>query len=199
MAKAKKPTASDAGATKKQATETKKAASESKAPAAAKTTKAAATTTKASAMTTKSAASADQSAAGGAATKKKAPAKQSTGGTSVPSSMPLIDTSLAAETAAKFVVNRAMLGNAGSGAGAGSPQDQADDEAGAEKRETSAFKQLKAGLNKPSLQGPGGILGGAGANKKGNSPFGGGNQQVGRNQTFGADVNRSGVPRRTGG
>ena len=199
MAKAKKPEAADAGATKKQATETKKAATGSKTPTPApKTTKAAATTTKAAA-TTKSAASSDQSGAGGAATKKKAPAKPSAGGTSTPASMPLIDTSLAAETAAKFVVNRAMLGNAGSGATARSPQDQPDNSEPEEKRESSAFKQLKAGLNKTSVQGPGGILGGAGQNKKSNTPFGGGNQQTGRNQTFGADVNRSGVPRRTGG
>jgi hypothetical protein len=112
--------------------------------------------------------------------------------------MPLIDTSLAAETAAKLVMNRALLGGSASQPAA-SQGDAADDESAPERRESSAFKQLKAGLNKPSVQGPGGILGGAGQNKKGNSPFGGGNQQVGRNQTFGADVNRSGVPRRTGG
>ena len=34
--------------------------------------------------------------------------------------------------------------------------------------------------------------------KKSNLPFGGG-KQVGHNQTFGADVTRSGVPRRTAG
>jgi hypothetical protein len=113
--------------------------------------------------------------------------------------MPLIDTSLAAETAAKFVVNRALLGNAASRVTAGAAPAQSDAPAADEKPESSAFKQLKAGLNKPSVQGPGGILGGAGQNKKGNMPFAGGNQQVGRNQTFGADVNRSGVPRRTGG
>ena len=36
--------------------------------------------------------------------------------------------------------------------------------------------------------------------KKSGTPFGAiGGKQAGRNQTFGADVNRSGVPRRTGG
>jgi hypothetical protein len=66
------------------------------------------------------------------------------------------------------------------------------------KKESAAFKQLKAGLNKPSA----GALGGAFATpknqKKSNQPFGGG-KQVGHNQTFGADVTRSGVPRRTAG
>src|SRR4029078_3188670 len=107
--------------------------------------------------------------------------------TSPPPSMRLIATSWAAETAAKFVVNRAMLGNAASRVTAGAAQAQSDAPAAYEKPdnpESSAFKQLKAGLNKPSVQGPGGILGGAGQNKKGNTPFAGGNQQVGRNQTF---------------
>jgi hypothetical protein len=179
---------SDDGATKKQATETKKAAApkERAAPAPKATTKAAASTTKA--------ASADKaSAAGSAATKKKAPAKPAA--TSAGGSVPLIDTSLAAETAAKFVVNRALLGNA---ATAPAPE-AADEEQAGDKRESSTFKQLKAGLNKPASQGLGGILGTPNQGKKGNFGPGGGSQQVGRNQTFGADVNRSGVPRRTGG
>ena len=54
-------------------------------------------------------------------------------------------------------------------------------------------------MNKPAGGGIGGILGNSNLGKKGNTPFGGGNQQAGRNQTFGADVNRAGVPRRTGG
>jgi hypothetical protein len=57
---------------------------------------------------------------------------------------------------------------------------------------------MKAGLNKPTAAGTGGLLGNLPGYKKSNSSFGPGNQ-VGRNQTFGADVNRTGVPRRTGG
>ena len=76
-------------------------------------------------------------------------------------------------------------------------ESQADEKE--EKRESSTFKQLKAGLNKPASQGLGEILGTSNQSKKGNTGFGGGNQQIGRNQTFGADVNRAGVPRRTGG
>jgi len=193
MAKSKKPEAGKSGATRKQATETqsettKKAATPPAEGGAKKTTKAAASTAKA-------AAGEKQPAAGGAATKKKAPAKPT------PAGVPLIDTSLAAETAAKFVVNRALLGNAGTGAASPSqPGDeaQAENEPG-DKRESSTFKQLKAGLNKPAAGGLGGLLGNANTGRKGNTPFGGGNQQIGRNQTFGADVTRSGVPRRTGG
>jgi hypothetical protein len=198
MAKAKKSGAADGGATKKQATETKKRATDPKPRAAApKSTRAAASETKASASATKPAASAEkESAAGTVATKKKAPARPAAGGTSSPSSIPLIDTSFAAETAANFVVNRALLGNARAGA----PQEEpAEETPGEEKRESSAFKQMKAGLNKPAGQGLGGVLGNTNPGKKGNSGFGGGNQQIGRNQTFGADVTRSGVPRRTGG
>ena len=199
MAKEKKPAAAEGGATRKQATETKKAATASKPQAAPKTTKAAASTTKAAATTTKAAASTEkQSAAGGAATKKKAPAKPA--GT-VTSSMPLIDTSLAAAAAANFVMNRALLGNSAPApvAQETTAQESAEEPKPEEKRESSAFKQLKAGLNKPMPQGVGGLLGGAPSNKKGNTGFGGGNQQSGRNQTFGADVNRAGIPRRTGG
>jgi hypothetical protein len=198
MAKAKKPEKGEAAATKKQATgtksETKKAATPPAEASAKKTTKAAAAP--------KAAASADkQSSVGGAATRKKAQAKPA----GSPSGVPLIDTSLAAETAAKFVMNRALLGNAAPAGGAGpaQPAEPAEDAQaapeGAEKRETSTFKQLKAGLNKPAAGGLGGLLGNASVGKKGNTPFGGGNQQVGRNQTFGGDITRSGVPRRTGG
>lgn len=189
MAKAKKESA-DGGATRKQATETKKAAAPKKAEAAKP--KAA---TKSAATTAKSASAEKSSAAGSTATKKKAPAKPAAAAAG--GSMPLIDTSLVAETAAKLVMNRALLGNAPA-----TPAPDAtgeEEQAGAEKRETSTFKQLKAGLNKPASQGLDGILGTPQQGKKGNVGFGGGGQQVGRNQTFGADVNRSGVPRRTGG
>jgi len=66
------------------------------------------------------------------------------------------------------------------------------------KKESAAFKQLKAGLNKPSAAALGGAFTPPNKQKKSNLPFGGG-KQVGHNQTFGADVTRSGVPRRTAG
>ena len=121
--------------------------------------------------------------------------------------VPLIDTDLAAATAAKMLLSRAASGaapGAASGAAASAGSTSSSDEEGAgekregEKRETSTFKQLKQNLTKPQGGGLGSVLGGPVQGKKGNTPFGG-NQQVARNQTFGADVNRSGVPRRTGG
>ena len=113
--------------------------------------------------------------------------------------VPLIDTSLAAEAAARMVLNRAGGSSATGTGAAANPQTQPDTATNQQdKRETSTFKQLKEGLNKSGSQNLGGVLGGVQGGKKSNQPFGGGNQQV-RNQTFGADVNRSGVPRRTGG
>ena len=118
-------------------------------------------------------------AASAPAPKAKKAAKPSAPSTDVP----LIDTSLAAQAAAKMVVNRDMLGS-------GKPS--------GEKKESGSFKQLKESLLKPAVQGPGGLLSPIGQQKKANTGFGGRNQ-VGHNQTFGADVNRSGVPRRTSG
>lgn len=118
-------------------------------------------------------------AASAPAPKAKKAAKPSAASTGVP----LIDTSLAAQAAAKMVVNRDMLGS-------GKPS--------GEKKESGSFKQLKESLLKPAVQGPGGLLSPIGQQKKANTGFGGRNQ-VGHNQTFGADVNRSGVPRRTSG
>ncbi len=113
-----------------------------------------------------------------AATKKAAPATDN--------SVPQIDTDLAASNAAK-----ALAAGLGTGATASSGT------------ESASFKQMKAGLNKPTFatgSATGNLLGGLGgaAGKKGSQTFGG-NKQVGRNQTFGADVNRTGVPRRTSG
>jgi hypothetical protein len=99
-----------------------------------------------------------------------------------PSGVPLIDTGLAAQAAANMVVNRDRLTSMPAG----------------EKKESGSFKQLKESLLKPTVQGPGGLLTPQVQHKKINTGFGGRNQ-VGHNQTFGADVNRSGVPRRTSG
>jgi hypothetical protein len=98
---------------------------------------------------------------------------------------PMIDTSRAAHSAAAMLV--AGLKKSG-------PANQSN----APKQESAMFKQLKAGLNKPhsttmsnlldKSQGP--------EQTKSHQAF---NKQVGHNQTFGADVTRSGVPRRTPG
>jgi len=126
------------------------------------------------------------------AAKGKGPAggakKQSAGGGGAPQT-PMIDTNLAASNAAAMILNRAVTG------GGGTPQTGANQPA---KKESASFKNLKDSLNKPAAGGLGGNFGGIGAQKKSGQNFGGG-KQVGRNQTFGADVNRAGVPRRTGG
>lgn len=100
-----------------------------------------------------------------------------------PAAAPAIDTSAAANVAAAMIANKAT----GAGSAAQPP-----------KKESSAFKQLKAGLNNPAGGGLGGAFAVPQKNKKTAQNYGGG-KQVGRNQTFGADVNRTGVPRRTPG
>lgn len=119
-----------------------------------------------------------------AETAAKAPAKKESKKTAAQpaSEAPTINTDAAAAAAAALVGNRAVLS---SGAVTARP-------------ETSMFKQMKENLNKPAGNFAGDLLGTPTGQKKSNLPFGGG-KQVGRNQTFGADVNRAGVPRRTGG
>jgi hypothetical protein len=121
-----------------------------------------------------------------AAKKKSAPAKTSS--PAAAPGMPLIDTSLAAENAAKQLVAGVSLKSTGSPATGSRP-------------ESSMFKQLKSGLNKPHAAAMNNLLDkthGPTAQKSGQS-FGPGSKQVGHNQTFGADANRTGVPRRTSG
>lgn len=99
---------------------------------------------------------------------------------------PAIDTTAAVETAAALIAGKVA-------APATTP---------APRKETSTFKQLKEGLNQPGGQSIGNLLDktGGSAGKKSSLPFNhGGSRQVGHNQTFGADVNRAGLPRRTGG
>ena len=108
----------------------------------------------------------------------KAPARSA--GAGAPST-PLIDTNLAANAAAAFVGNKLAVNNPGGA-----------------KQESAGFKNLKQKLAKPASQQLGSILDTTNQNKKPNLPFGGG-KQVAHNQTFGADVNRAGVPRRTPG
>ena len=93
----------------------------------------------------------------------------------------LIDTRAAANAAAAMVGGKVPLPRTGGA-----------------KKESAAFKQLKAGLNKPSAGALGGVFGNTAQQKKSQVTHGGG-KQIGRNQTFGADATRSGVPRRTPG
>jgi hypothetical protein len=158
-----------------------------KSPAAAKkdAPKAAA---KAAPAAKKSTAAAGGGGGGGAAKKGAKAGGKSHGGTP---QVPLIDTGLAAQTAAAMVASGLTGGDAPAA------------DAPANRPESSAFKNLKQGLNKPSAGSLGGILGTGSGSKKFSPGFGthkqGGPASGGRNQTFGADVNRAGVPRRTGG
>jgi hypothetical protein len=68
------------------------------------------------------------------------------------------------------------------------------------KTESSGFRNLKGSLVKPHSQTIGGVLDKLipAGQKRSAQPFGS-SKQVGHNQTFGADVNRRNVPRRTNG
>ena len=125
------------------------------------------------AVATKSVAAAKAPAVKG----KKVAAKPAT-----TSGTPVIDTNLAAQNAAKMLVNRNML----------------QGRAGAEKPNSAGFRQMKEGLTKAVSPASIPFLPGSGTQKKNAQDFGV-RSQVGHNQTFGADVNRTGVPRRTGG
>lgn len=97
--------------------------------------------------------------------------------------VPAINTSAAAAAAAALVANRINLAATG----------------GQPRPESATFKALKESLHKPATGSvAGNLLGNLGGQNKSNlaNAFG---KQVGKNQTFGADVNRTGVPRRTGG
>ena len=102
----------------------------------------------------------------------------------VPRDVPLIDTNLAASTAAKSIMHKDDLTTAATA----SP-----------KGESAAFKEMKGNLHKSSGQNTPNVLQNIAPGKKFNNSVPSRNQQIGRNQTFGADVNRTGVPRRTGG
>ena len=124
----------------------------------------------------------------------KAPAAKS-GNAPRPTGTPLIDTSLAAEAAAKMVAHRSLLDLPVGGSGT-QPAPAAGQQPAA-RQESSAFRQMKENLNKPAGGGLGNLLGPTQTQKKSNQSFGGGNQ-VGRNQTFGSG-SKINVPRRTGG
>jgi hypothetical protein len=129
-----------------------------------------------------------------AAAEKKAPAakkapgkKPAAKGGAAPALVgrPLIDTNLAAANAARMLAAKfpSSAGNASQNAPA---------------QESAMFKNLKAGVNKPASAGMSNLL------EKSHGPTEPvkshhQQKQVGRNQTFGADVARTGVPRRTPG
>ena len=118
------------------------------------------------------------------AAKQTAPKSSGTTKTPKPATpvIPPIDTGLAASAAARLVAHK----------------DELSDPNAPARKESTSFKQLKESLHKPvGTTGPN-ILQNIAQSKKFNSSVPG-RQQVGRNQTFGADVNRTGVPRRTGG
>jgi hypothetical protein len=95
------------------------------------------------------------------------------------------DPALAAAAAAALVGNKISASSPASGQNTG---------------ESTSFKNLKDSLSKPHLQNIGGLLDKTGGpNPKKNSAATGGVDQVKHNQTFGADVSRRSVPRRTGG
>ena len=158
-------------------------------------------------------AAAPKKAAGAAASSQAAPKKPAAGKKSgkadkaAPAAAapqaPLIDTGLAAQAAAAMVANRFAAGLGAAQQPGDAPADPQQQPAAAARPESSTFKNLKDSLNKPAGGGTlGGILGTGGGQRKFNQGFGGPKQSGpggGRNQTFGADVNRTGVPRRTGG
>jgi len=118
-------------------------------------------------------------------TQPKSAAKKPEAGKPAPAPQRLIDTAHVAEAAAAQIAS-------------GLPTSTTQPASTA--RESAAFKQLKESINKPA-SGMGNALdkSGLAGGKHSHLPFGHAGKQIGRNQTFGADVNRSGLPRRTGG
>lgn len=110
--------------------------------------------------------------------KKKAAAKKPAAKPAA-GSIPGIDTSLAAETAAKMLAAKF------------------NKSVGTAKPESAMFRQMKEGLNKPHSAAMSNVLDKAQGPEpiKSHPQF----KQVGHNQTHGADVTRTGVPRRTPG
>jgi hypothetical protein len=111
--------------------------------------------------------------------------KETKGKPAVAGAAPLVDTNLAAQSAAKRLAAGFSSGIAG----------------GAPVAPSAAFKHMKEAVNKPHIAGLDSILDKTAPSGPGktNQPSHSFNKQTGRNQTFGADVNRTGVPRRTGG
>src|SRR4051794_13112868 len=94
----------------------------------------------------------------------KAPAKKSAPSQSGAGAAPHVDTNLAAQSAARMLA-----------AGAHAKREQADQSQNQPKQESSLFKQLKAGLNKPAASAMNNLLDKSGGpvQKRPNQPFGG--------------------------
>lgn len=196
-APAKKPAAKKKTAAKKPATVKKPTKTAKKSPAKKATVKKPTSTTS-SAKTTKStpvkaaipaapkAAASQPAAAAAAKAPAKSPAKPAAKKSSIAAaaaSTPLIDTDLAAQTAAAMLINR---------------PDTPDADAPAQPaKESSAFKNLKDQLAKPKPAALNNLFGPTGDQKKSSGHFNL-HQQKGHNQTFGG-MNKTGVPRRTNG
>jgi hypothetical protein len=122
----------------------------------------------------------------------KSGAKSKSAKPAAPTAAPMVDTAFAAQAAARM-----LTAKAGGITSSAAPSSTAP---AGEKKETSAFKQMKQSMTKPHAAGVGNILNStiSPAAKKGNLPFHGG-RQVGHNQTFGSDASKNFVPRRTGG
>jgi len=100
-----------------------------------------------------------------------------------------IDTTLAVEAAAAFISGRGGRGGHNAAKAAG------------KKRESLEFQLLKEEINEPGLQSLDNMLEqtDSTATKRSSLPTEHFKGNVGHNQTFGPDLTRSGVPRRTGG
>jgi hypothetical protein len=125
---------------------------------------------------------------------KSAPAKKATTtakkgslASAAASSLPSIDTGLAAQNAAAMLVNRPASDDTQANQG----------EAGGQAKESAAFKNLKDQIAKPKPASLSNLFGSPLDQKKSGGHFNL-NQQKGHNQTFGG-MNKTGVPRRTNG
>lgn len=120
---------------------------------------------------------------------KPANSKKAAKAAAAPVAAPLIDTNLAAQTAARMLAQRNANPPAAGGSAPAAPA--------APMRESSTFQRIKGNVGAPSA-GLSNILGGAPDQKKSQQTFGGG-KQTGRNQSFGSAGKHFGVPRRTSG
>ncbi|MBC7784547.1 MAG: hypothetical protein H7144_11980 [Burkholderiales bacterium] len=93
----------------------------------------------------------------------------------------MIDTNQAAHSAAAFLAARVKPSQGGASA----------------KQESVHFQKLKAGLGQSPLSANSPVGGSLKSGKPTKGP--GFTQQIGHNQTFGANASRTGVPRRTSG
>ena len=126
------------------------------------------------------------STAGAAKKSAGSKSKKAAASANVLGDVPMIDTNLAAQAAAKMLVNRATMQSGAAASDSSQPKPESD-----------AFKQLKENLKNPRMSSSLLDTGPAASQKKSNvhTAF---NKQTGHNQTYG-HFNRAGVPRRTPG